>query len=172
MAAIKPRRGVRANLPESAPEGELLICIDSGELFLGTGSGTKQLAVSGSTYRYAEKVTQEDTKSASAVTYHTVTLAGFHAGVYRIDFSAVFGCSLSTADIVVRLLIDGGSMFPTDIFTRVAADGSRQSMSLTRDVLLAAGSHIFTVEFWREPAASTEPTLTLYSASARATRVS
>lgn len=57
-------------------------------------------------------------------------------------------------------------------FTRVAADGSRQSISLTRDVSLVAGSHIFTVEFWREPAALSDPMLSLYSAAVRATRVS
>ena len=40
--SVRVRRGLVADLPASAPLGELLIATDTGELFYGTGSGVKR----------------------------------------------------------------------------------------------------------------------------------
>lgn len=40
---IKTRGGNKENLPASAPERELLVTLDTGELFVGTGTGVKQI---------------------------------------------------------------------------------------------------------------------------------
>jgi hypothetical protein len=44
---IKSRRGLKANLPAEAAEGELLVATDTGELFLGCGAGEPLLALGG-----------------------------------------------------------------------------------------------------------------------------
>jgi hypothetical protein len=162
---------MRTNLPPTAPDGELLVCTDTCELFLGAGTGLKQLAVHGSPYRYTEKLTRQDTQSSTAVPYHASTLTGFSAGTYRIDFSAVFGCTLETAHVTVRLMIDGVPLLPTDLFTRVHSASSRETLTITRDVLLTAGEHTFVIECWCEPSSAASPTLSMYSAVVRATRV-
>lgn len=40
--SVRVRRGLVADLPASAPLGELLIATDTGELFYGTGTGVKR----------------------------------------------------------------------------------------------------------------------------------
>src|SRR6266404_2252557 len=42
------RRGLKANLPASAPEGEAFLTTDTHELFVGTGTGIQEIAGSGS----------------------------------------------------------------------------------------------------------------------------
>ena len=47
MAAHKQRvllrRGIKRNMPNSAPLGELLYCKDTNDLYIGTNNGVKQL---------------------------------------------------------------------------------------------------------------------------------
>ncbi len=42
---VKVRRGTKANLPSSAPDGVLLVCTDTGELFMGRGTGNALLRI-------------------------------------------------------------------------------------------------------------------------------
>jgi hypothetical protein len=44
---IQIKRGLEADLPASMQEGRLYGCLDSGKLFIGTGTGTKQLGGGG-----------------------------------------------------------------------------------------------------------------------------
>ena len=45
LTTIKVRRGLKADLPASAAEGELLLAIDTFELFKGTGTGVDPINV-------------------------------------------------------------------------------------------------------------------------------
>ena len=42
QGSVRVRRGLIADLPASAPAGELLLATDTGELWYGTGSGVKR----------------------------------------------------------------------------------------------------------------------------------
>lgn len=44
---IKIKRGNFANLPSSAPAGELHACLDTGQLFVGTGPGMREISGTG-----------------------------------------------------------------------------------------------------------------------------
>lgn len=44
FVVMQQRRGLKANLPATAPDGQLLITTDTGEIYVGTGSGVKSLA--------------------------------------------------------------------------------------------------------------------------------
>lgn len=43
FVTMQQKRGLKANLPASAPEGQLLITTDTSELFYGTGTGVEQI---------------------------------------------------------------------------------------------------------------------------------
>ena len=43
FVTMQQKRGLKANLPASAPAGQLLIATDTSELFFGTGTGVEQI---------------------------------------------------------------------------------------------------------------------------------
>jgi hypothetical protein len=43
-SVIQIKRGLKANLPLTAVAGELLLCLDTGELFYGTGAGIRNVS--------------------------------------------------------------------------------------------------------------------------------
>lgn len=43
FVTMQQRRGLKANLPASAPSGQILITTDTNEIFVGTGTGVAQL---------------------------------------------------------------------------------------------------------------------------------
>jgi hypothetical protein len=45
MPVIKTRRGLKANLPAEAGEGEILVAVDTREMYLGQGTGQAVLAL-------------------------------------------------------------------------------------------------------------------------------
>jgi hypothetical protein len=47
FVTMQQKRGLKANLPASAPSGQLLIAQDTRELFVGTGTGVVQIGASG-----------------------------------------------------------------------------------------------------------------------------
>jgi hypothetical protein len=43
FVTMQQKRGLKANLPASAPEGQLIVTTDTNEIFVGTGTGVAQL---------------------------------------------------------------------------------------------------------------------------------
>lgn len=166
---IKPRRGLAADLPGSAAQGEFLVATDTGQMFLGNGVGNPltELCVYGSVYESFFNDTPLFIEDDVNVAYlqGNVTVP---AGVYTAEVGFDWSTANSSNTGMFSFFLDGAHILPGALALTPGSSGnSPQFQTISRDLALD-GAHTLALAV---KASTSTQDVTVHSALIRVIRV-
>lgn len=152
------KRGLRADLPASAPSGEPFYCTDTNELFIGTGSGMAAAVASPTVAEiFATMAVAAETARAEAAEALLASSSSLTAEITRAEAAETTLQTNITSEASTRSTADGvlAAAITTETSRATAAEATKAAVTYVDS---EDASHLVTAETYTDSSIATEVT--------------